>query len=261
VAAAGAARRPTTTPRWTASTRSRWRCTWPRSPPARPSARSTPTTTGSDCYDRDQAPVTTSPRSAPPGRVPRRLPCRSPSPTRCTGIPRPRSGSWRASRGASRPAGTGGPRREYGAARHRLRRLPARAARRRLRRHLRGRQPRDARRQAARGGASRRSPRLHGRRRARVGVARSRRSPTRCSGALAVPGPSMVGASLVVHTRKPDDQSVRGVVDAHYADRLVLRDAAVPARQRRAARRRPRRRAAHQRLDLAGAPAARAEAA
>jgi hypothetical protein len=45
------------------------------------------------------------------------------------------------------------------------------------------------------------------------------------SGALAVPGPSMVGASLVIHTRKPDDQSIRGVVDAHYADRLVLRDA------------------------------------
>jgi hypothetical protein len=42
----------------------------------------------------------------------------------------------------------------------------------------------------------------------------------------AVSGPSLVGKSLVVHTRKPDDQSVRGVVDAHYADRLVLRDAA-----------------------------------
>lgn len=38
-------------------------------------------------------------------------------------------------------------------------------------------------------------------------------------------GPSLVGATLVVHTRKPDDQSVRGVVAAHYADRVVLRDA------------------------------------
>lgn len=38
-------------------------------------------------------------------------------------------------------------------------------------------------------------------------------------------GPSLAGKSLVVHTRKPDDQSIRGVVAAHYTDRLVLRDA------------------------------------
>jgi hypothetical protein len=46
------------------------------------------------------------------------------------------------------------------------------------------------------------------------------------SGALLARGPSLVGKSLVVHTRKPDDQSIRGAVAAHYADRLVLRDAA-----------------------------------
>jgi hypothetical protein len=39
------------------------------------------------------------------------------------------------------------------------------------------------------------------------------------------PGPKVVGRSLVVHTRKPDDQSIRGIVAAHYADRLVFRDA------------------------------------
>lgn len=41
----------------------------------------------------------------------------------------------------------------------------------------------------------------------------------------AAPGPSLVGRTVVVHTRRPDDQSVRGVLVAHHADRLVLRDA------------------------------------
>lgn len=59
--------------------------------------------------------------------------------------------------------------------------------------------------------------------RAAVLVAAVRRGPDADG---AVSGPSMVGKSLVVHTRKPDDQSVRGIVAAHYADRIVLRDAA-----------------------------------
>lgn len=37
-------------------------------------------------------------------------------------------------------------------------------------------------------------------------------------------GPSLAGRTIVVHTKKPDDQSVRGVLFAHHADRLVLRE-------------------------------------
>lgn len=40
-----------------------------------------------------------------------------------------------------------------------------------------------------------------------------------------LPGPSLVGRTVVVHTRRPDDQSIRGVLAAHHADRLVLQDA------------------------------------
>lgn len=39
------------------------------------------------------------------------------------------------------------------------------------------------------------------------------------------PGPSLEGKTLVVHTRKPDDQSIRGICVADYGDRLVLRKA------------------------------------
>lgn len=39
------------------------------------------------------------------------------------------------------------------------------------------------------------------------------------------PGPSLVGRTVVVHTRQPDDQSVRGVLVGQHADRLVLREA------------------------------------
>jgi hypothetical protein len=38
-------------------------------------------------------------------------------------------------------------------------------------------------------------------------------------------GPSLVGETIVLHTRYPDDRSIRGVVAAQYADRIVLRDA------------------------------------
>jgi hypothetical protein len=38
-------------------------------------------------------------------------------------------------------------------------------------------------------------------------------------------GPSLVGETIVLHTRHPDDRSIRGVVSAQYADRVVLRDA------------------------------------
>lgn len=37
-------------------------------------------------------------------------------------------------------------------------------------------------------------------------------------------GPELTGKSVVVHTRRPDDQTIRGIVCAHYADRLELRD-------------------------------------
>lgn len=43
--------------------------------------------------------------------------------------------------------------------------------------------------------------------------------------ARVLPGPSLVGKTVVVNTRRPDDQSVRGVLVAQHADRLILRDA------------------------------------
>ncbi len=39
------------------------------------------------------------------------------------------------------------------------------------------------------------------------------------------PGPVLTGRTLVVHTRRPDDQTLRGVLHGQYADRLTLRDA------------------------------------
>ncbi len=38
-------------------------------------------------------------------------------------------------------------------------------------------------------------------------------------------GPSLVGQRVTVHIRKPDDQTLYGVVVGDYADRLVLEDA------------------------------------
>lgn len=45
--------------------------------------------------------------------------------------------------------------------------------------------------------------------------------------ARALPGPSLIGKTVVVNTRRPDDQTVRGVLVAHHADRLTLSDAVV----------------------------------
>lgn len=38
------------------------------------------------------------------------------------------------------------------------------------------------------------------------------------------PAPTLVGRTVIVHTRRPDDQSIRGVLTAEHADRLTLRD-------------------------------------
>lgn len=39
------------------------------------------------------------------------------------------------------------------------------------------------------------------------------------------PGPPLAGRTVVVHTRRPDDQTLRGVLVAQHADRLTLREA------------------------------------
>lgn len=39
------------------------------------------------------------------------------------------------------------------------------------------------------------------------------------------PGPSLVGRTVVVNTRKPDDQTIKGVLHGQYADRWTIRDA------------------------------------
>lgn len=39
------------------------------------------------------------------------------------------------------------------------------------------------------------------------------------------PGPLLVGKRVVVHTKRPDAQSVRGVVHGDYPDKLVLAEA------------------------------------
>lgn len=44
-------------------------------------------------------------------------------------------------------------------------------------------------------------------------------------GQEARPGPSLVGKTVVINTRKPDDQTIRGVVHGQYPDRWTLRDA------------------------------------
>jgi hypothetical protein len=38
-------------------------------------------------------------------------------------------------------------------------------------------------------------------------------------------GPTLAGRTVVVHTRRPDDQTFRGILHAQYADRWTLRDA------------------------------------
>ena len=39
------------------------------------------------------------------------------------------------------------------------------------------------------------------------------------------PAPSLAGRTVVIHTRRPDDQSIRGVLVAQHADRWTLREA------------------------------------
>jgi hypothetical protein len=39
------------------------------------------------------------------------------------------------------------------------------------------------------------------------------------------PGPRLAGKTLVVHTKRPDDQSIKGICVAQYADRWELKDA------------------------------------
>lgn len=39
------------------------------------------------------------------------------------------------------------------------------------------------------------------------------------------PAPPIVGRTVVVHTRNPDDKTIRGVLHAQHSDRWTLRDA------------------------------------
>ena len=39
------------------------------------------------------------------------------------------------------------------------------------------------------------------------------------------PGPSLAERTVIVHTRRPDDRSIRGILVGHYADRVTLREA------------------------------------
>jgi hypothetical protein len=43
------------------------------------------------------------------------------------------------------------------------------------------------------------------------------------------PGPSLVGRTVVIHTKRPDDRTLKGVLHAQYVDRWVLRDAVLMA--------------------------------
>lgn len=43
---------------------------------------------------------------------------------------------------------------------------------------------------------------------------------------MIIPGPSLVARTVVVHTRKPDDQTIRGILTARHADRITLAEAA-----------------------------------
>jgi hypothetical protein len=40
-------------------------------------------------------------------------------------------------------------------------------------------------------------------------------------------GPPLSGRTIVIHTRKPDDLTLRGILHAQHADRWTLRDAVV----------------------------------
>lgn len=43
--------------------------------------------------------------------------------------------------------------------------------------------------------------------------------------ALRRSGPVLTGRTVIVHTRRPDDRTLKGVVHARYADSWILRDA------------------------------------
>lgn len=40
-----------------------------------------------------------------------------------------------------------------------------------------------------------------------------------------MPGPPLSGRTVVVNTRRPDDQTIKGILHAQYADRWTLRNA------------------------------------
>lgn len=44
-------------------------------------------------------------------------------------------------------------------------------------------------------------------------------------GARLRPAPKISGRTVVINTRRPDDQTIRGVIHGQYADRWTLRDA------------------------------------
>ncbi len=39
------------------------------------------------------------------------------------------------------------------------------------------------------------------------------------------PGPSLAGKTVVIHTQRPDDRTLKGVLHGQHSDRWVLRDA------------------------------------
>lgn len=39
------------------------------------------------------------------------------------------------------------------------------------------------------------------------------------------PGPSLAGRTIVVHTKRPDDKTLKGVLHGQHADRWILREA------------------------------------
>lgn len=45
------------------------------------------------------------------------------------------------------------------------------------------------------------------------------------SGRTPRPGPILSGRTVTVYTRRPDDQTIRGVLVAHHSDRLTLAQA------------------------------------
>lgn len=40
-----------------------------------------------------------------------------------------------------------------------------------------------------------------------------------------IPGPPLVGKTVAIHTKRPDDQSLRGILVGQHADRWILQEA------------------------------------